>query len=322
MEDDDDLGLFAPQSASRQRATAGRRQAPAVPQTNVAVTGTRTLQFDSNSELDPPSHTSLSIGIPDSAAALPLATGTLSLDGDPQPLGSWQHDQANVKIPQGSSDYRRGTADPQPTVTDRDVRGSTMELVSAADNPSGPSRGSRKWDIDAMLFGDDDDASKNVANPPQCESAATFSDATASIQASPQQLGLSRRKQAQLEATERRQRDKYAEEKEVDVGQLQSLEDAEQEGITNKVADAPKVHMTRNMNALHDLEGKGIHRVRQHLADQFGPELDFSVLLSCLLPEDQLQEKEEYWDENLLLTEIVSELETLKESGKAEVPEC
>lgn len=80
--------------------------------------------------------------------------------------------------------------------------------------------------------------------------------------------------------------------------------------------------MTRNMNALHDLEGKGIHRVRQHLADQFGPELDFSVLLSCLLPEDQLQEKEEYWDENLLLTEIVSELETLKESGKAEVPEC
>lgn len=103
-----------------------------MPQTNVAVTGTRTLQFDSNSELDPPSHTSLSIGIPDSAAALPLATGTLSLDGDPQPLGSWQHDQANVKIPQGSSDYRRGTADPQPTVTDRDVRGSTMELVSAA----------------------------------------------------------------------------------------------------------------------------------------------------------------------------------------------
>lgn len=89
-----------------------------------------------------------------------------------------------------------------------------------------------------MLFGDDDDASKNVANPPQCESAATFSDATASIQASPQQLGLSRRKQAQLEATERRQRDKYAEEKEVDVGQLQSLEDAEQEGITNKVGIA------------------------------------------------------------------------------------
>lgn len=76
--------------------------------------------------------------------------------------------------------------------------------------------------------------------------------------------------------------------------------------------------MARNMHALHDLEGEGIQRVRQHLAEQFGPEIDFSVLLNCLLPEDQLQEKEEYWDENLLLTEVVSELETLKESGKVE----
>lgn len=47
--------------------------------------------------------------------------------------------------------------------------------------------------------------------------------------------GISRRKQAQLQESERKQRDKYAEEKEVDVGQLQSLEDAEQEGIANKV---------------------------------------------------------------------------------------
>ena len=89
-----------------------------------------------------------------------------------------------------------------------------------------------------------------------------------------------------------------------------------------QVAEAPKVHMARDMHALRDLEGKGVQSVRQHLADKFGPEIDFSVLLSCLLPEDQLEEKEEFWDENLLLTEVVSELETLKDSQKDDGSDC
>eukprot|EP00892_Ulva_mutabilis_P008460 jgi/Ulvmu1/5987/UM026_0111.1 len=192
---------------------------------------------------------------------------------------------------------------------------------SSVGSHAGNTKKSRQWDIDTMLFGDDDGPSHATAatRSLEHEAAPAGPDAVTSMPpASPAPLAMSRRKQAQMQESERKHRDKYAEEKEVDVGQLQSLEDAEQEGIANKVADAPKVHMTRHMHALHDLEGKGVQRVRQHLAEKFGPDIDFSLLLSCLLPEDQLEEKEEFWDENLLLTEIVSELETLKESEKVE----
>lgn len=92
-------------------------------------------------------------------------------------------------------------------------------------------------DIDAVLFGDDEDAPKKVAVGSMRRGApGRGSEASAATQESSHPtVGMSRRKQAQLEATERKQRDKYAEEKETDVGQLQSLEDAEQEGISNKV---------------------------------------------------------------------------------------
>lgn len=95
----------------------------------------------------------------------------------------------------------------------------------------------RKVDIDALLFSEDEDASKNVMGGPMRHRAAgRGSEAVGATQeANALTLGLSRRKQAQLEASERKQRDKYAEEKETEVGQLQSLEDAEQESIANKV---------------------------------------------------------------------------------------
>eukprot|EP00892_Ulva_mutabilis_P008461 jgi/Ulvmu1/5988/UM026_0112.1 len=49
-DDDDDLGLFVPQAASKQRATAGRRQAVSstATQPTPPVTGVRALHLDSD----------------------------------------------------------------------------------------------------------------------------------------------------------------------------------------------------------------------------------------------------------------------------------
>jgi hypothetical protein len=67
------------------------------------------------------------------------------------------------------------------------------------------------------------------------------------------------------------------------------------------------------MHTLPELETSGLHAVRMHLEQQYGQDIDFSLLLSVVLPEEQLVEKNEVWDEDLLLTEVVSELESGKE---------
>jgi hypothetical protein len=54
--------------------------------------------------------------------------------------------------------------------------------------------------------------------------------------------------------------------------------------------------------------------VKPHLADRYGAHIDFTTLLSVLLPEGQLVENNDVWDEDLLLTEVVSELELGKEN--------
>lgn len=82
------------------------------------------------------------------------------------------------------------------------------------------------------------------------------------------------------------------------------------------MAQAPKVHVTQNMHSLPDLESAGLQTVKMHLAHKFGPHVDFSTLLSVVLPEEQLVEKNDVWDEDLLLTEVVSELELGKENEK------
>lgn len=81
-----------------------------------------------------------------------------------------------------------------------------------------------------------------------------------------------------------------------------------------QVAQAPKVHVSKNMAALPDLESMGLQSVKTHLAHTYGAQIDFSTLLSVLLPEEQMVEKLEEWDEDLLLTEVVSELELGKEN--------
>ena len=63
------------------------------------------------------------------------------------------------------------------------------------------------------------------------------------------------------------------------------------------------------MRSLPELESSGLATVKMHLAHKFGPHVDFSALLSVVLPEEQLVEGEDVWDEDLLLTEVVSELE-------------
>lgn len=52
----------------------------------------------------------------------------------------------------------------------------------------------------------------------------------------PSKAGLSRRKQHVMAAEEQKQRDKYAEEKEIDIGQLQSLDEPAQQDISKKVS--------------------------------------------------------------------------------------
>jgi hypothetical protein len=84
--------------------------------------------------------------------------------------------------------------------------------------------------------------------------------------------------------------------------------------VTAQVAQAPKVHVTQNMQSLLDLESNGLQSVKSHLADRYGAHIDFTTLLSVLLPEEQLVENNDVWDEDLLLTEVVSELELGKEN--------
>ena len=80
------------------------------------------------------------------------------------------------------------------------------------------------------------------------------------------------------------------------------------------MAQAPKVHINQNMHSLPDLESSGLAAVKMHLAHKFGPHIDFSTLLSVVLPEEQLVEGTDAWDEDLLLTEVVSELELGKKT--------
>jgi hypothetical protein len=74
------------------------------------------------------------------------------------------------------------------------------------------------------------------------------------------------------------------------------------------------VHVTQNTHSLLDLESNGLQSVKSHLADKYGAHIDFTTLLSVLLPEEQLVENNDVWDEDLLLTEVVSELELGKEN--------
>lgn len=80
------------------------------------------------------------------------------------------------------------------------------------------------------------------------------------------------------------------------------------------MAQAPKVHVTQNMHSLPELESTGLQAVKMHLAHKFGAHVDFSTLLSVVLPEEQLVEPDDVWDEDLLLTEVVSALELGKEN--------
>jgi hypothetical protein len=76
-----------------------------------------------------------------------------------------------------------------------------------------------------------------------------------------------------------------------------------------QVADAPKVLRTQRMQTLYDLESPGLQHLKHFLTEQVGSEIDLSLLLSCLVPEEQLEEASEHWDDELLLTKVVTDME-------------
>lgn len=78
-------------------------------------------------------------------------------------------------------------------------------------------------DLDGEIFGDD--------------------DLSTNAQQQAQNMGMSRRKQHLMAAQEQKTRDKYAEEKEIDVGELQTLDEPAQDDISKQVRLHEPLHL-------------------------------------------------------------------------------
>lgn len=132
--------------------------------------------------------------------------------------------------------------------------------------------------------------------------------------------GVSRRKQAQLQAAAgvaQQQSAKYAVEKELVLDELQEITDMGREDITLQVADAPKVHRSKQVQSLEELEDEGLGRLKRHMQGSTQQGIDLTPLTACLLPEHLVVEPDEFWDKDLLLTQVASELQKEQEAREA-----
>lgn len=85
-----------------------------------------------------------------------------------------------------------------------------------------------------------------------------------------------------------------------------------------QVADAPKVHKTQHIQSLRELELVGLSRLKGMMGGHPGEtSVDLSLLTRCLIAEDLAFEEDLYWDEELLLTEMASELQSDREGSAA-----
>jgi hypothetical protein len=86
------------------------------------------------------------------------------------------------------------------------------------------------------------------------------------------------------------------------------------------VADAPKEHQLQHLQSLKELESEEMQRLRQHISKKTrigthglpSPDrdtsLDMNLLMGELLSKHLIIEHDEFWDENLLLTAVASDL--------------
>lgn len=87
-----------------------------------------------------------------------------------------------------------------------------------------------------------------------------------------------------------------------------------------QVAEAPKEHQLQHLQGLKELESENMQRLRRHINSKtregahVQPRLDgdaslgLNLLMGALLPEHMIIEHDEFWDENLLLTAVASDL--------------
>jgi Intraflagellar transport protein 43 len=88
-----------------------------------------------------------------------------------------------------------------------------------------------------------------------------------------------------------------------------------------QVAEVPVIHQSEHVRSVRELESRSMQKLKDFLLskdeEHGGEPLDLSILLAHLLPEDRVMEPEEVWDEDLLLTEVASELQQRSDDQEA-----
>jgi hypothetical protein len=88
-----------------------------------------------------------------------------------------------------------------------------------------------------------------------------------------------------------------------------------------QIAEAPKLRQVQQVQGLEELESEKLHRLKEYVKNKAlsgsyddTSQIDLSLLMSNLLPEKLIQEPDELWDAELLLTAVASDLQSQSEN--------
>jgi hypothetical protein len=91
-----------------------------------------------------------------------------------------------------------------------------------------------------------------------------------------------------------------------------------------QIAEAPKVRQVQQVQGLEELESEKLHRLKEYVKNKAlggsyddTSQIDLSLLIANLLPESAIQEPDEEWDPELLLTAVASDLQSHSECRAA-----
>nr|BCL66186.1 hypothetical protein [Volvox reticuliferus] len=135
-------------------------------------------------------------------------------------------------------------------------------------------------------------------------------------------VGLSRRKQEQLARGDDDVSRKNLKYEALTAGvdgilDIPELEDEGREDLSNVVAEAPKVR-TNKVQGMEELE-EDMHYKLPAMDDR---DIDLSLLTGVLCSSEQVQEPDEPWDPDIILTEVASAVNAEREKAEGGEPAC